>query len=215
MPRDCWWRLFLPGASCVLLSAACLLSFGNAWGAAALAVAAVGRVMPRASMRRAGYAVDDELVAVREGWWSRYWRFAEIDKLQALQLTRSPLDRRLRHRDAVAGHCRRMPWRPRCVSAFCRKPRPRVYQRLASAGAAAAALVSSASTSADSEAWGMRATTPAPGDIGSDDIQRGRYRHAVSTDARPTLIIPPRSPFPPDDDRACDTSAVRRCRWPQ
>ena len=31
---------------------------------------------------------------MREGWWSRHWRFAELDKLQALQLTRSPLDRR-------------------------------------------------------------------------------------------------------------------------
>ena len=33
-------------------------------------------------------------MAVREGWWSRHWRFAEIDKLQALQLRQSPLDRR-------------------------------------------------------------------------------------------------------------------------
>ncbi|RYZ70296.1 MAG: PH domain-containing protein, partial [Lysobacteraceae bacterium] len=45
--------------------------------------------------RRAAYAVDERLVAVRGGWWSRYWRFAEIDKLQALRLVRSPIDRRL------------------------------------------------------------------------------------------------------------------------
>lgn len=38
--------------------------------------------------------MDAELVAVRGGWWSRWWRLAEIDKLQALQLVRSPLDRR-------------------------------------------------------------------------------------------------------------------------
>ncbi|KRG69364.1 PH domain-containing protein [Pseudoxanthomonas dokdonensis] len=44
--------------------------------------------------RRAGYAVDTALVAVRGGWWARYWRFAEIDKLQALRLSHSPLDRR-------------------------------------------------------------------------------------------------------------------------
>src|SRR5690606_9080985 len=48
----------------------------------------------RAQARRAAYAVGAELLAVREGWWNRHWRFAEIDKLQALQLTRSPLDRR-------------------------------------------------------------------------------------------------------------------------
>jgi putative membrane protein len=43
---------------------------------------------------RAAYAVNDCVIAVREGWWNRHWRFAELDKLQALQLTRSPLDRR-------------------------------------------------------------------------------------------------------------------------
>ena len=31
---------------------------------------------------------------MREGWWSRHWRFAELDKLQALSLTRNPVDRR-------------------------------------------------------------------------------------------------------------------------
>ena len=34
------------------------------------------------------------MVVIRGGWWSRWWRFAEIDKLQALRLSRSPLDRR-------------------------------------------------------------------------------------------------------------------------
>jgi putative membrane protein len=48
----------------------------------------------RQQARRSGYALDDELVAVRGGWWSRHWRFAELDKLQALQLTQSPFDRR-------------------------------------------------------------------------------------------------------------------------
>ena len=38
--------------------------------------------------------MDERLVAVRSGWWSRWWRFAEIDKLQALRLERSPIDRR-------------------------------------------------------------------------------------------------------------------------
>jgi len=42
---------------------------------------------------RLGYALDERLVAVRGGWWSRWWRFAEVDKLQALGLHRSPLDR--------------------------------------------------------------------------------------------------------------------------
>ena len=37
--------------------------------------------------------VKPRLVAVRGGWWSRWWRFAEVDKLQAPRLQRSPLDR--------------------------------------------------------------------------------------------------------------------------
>lgn len=41
----------------------------------------------------AGWSEDGRLVALRRGWWSRQWRFAEVDKLQALQLGRSPLDR--------------------------------------------------------------------------------------------------------------------------
>jgi putative membrane protein len=44
--------------------------------------------------QRAGYSINDRLIAVRGGWWSRHWRFAEIDKLQALRVSQGPLDRR-------------------------------------------------------------------------------------------------------------------------
>ncbi len=40
-----------------------------------------------------GYSIDAQRVAVRGGWWNRWWRIAELDKLQALRLDRSPLDR--------------------------------------------------------------------------------------------------------------------------
>lgn len=42
----------------------------------------------------ARYAVGEALVAVQTGWLDRRWRVAEIGKLQALRLTRSPFDRR-------------------------------------------------------------------------------------------------------------------------
>lgn len=48
----------------------------------------------RRHAQHAGYAINARLVAVRGGWWSRHWRFAEIDKLQALRLSHGPLDRR-------------------------------------------------------------------------------------------------------------------------
>lgn len=95
LPVNAWWRLFLPGAVLmVALSVGALLNFGNAWGLLPLLWLPWGGYAARQNAQRTGYAVDDRLVAIRGGWWSRYWRFAEIDKLQALRLTRSPVDRR-------------------------------------------------------------------------------------------------------------------------
>jgi putative membrane protein len=76
-----------------LLAGAALAWRFGAWGALALLWLPWTVFVARQHARRAGYACDAALVALREGWWSRHWRFAEIDKLQALQLTQSPLDR--------------------------------------------------------------------------------------------------------------------------
>ena len=90
-----WRRLFLPMAIlCVLLAGGLLLRFGNAWALLPLLWLPWGAYASRQRARREGYVVDERLVAVRSGWWSRWWRFAEIDKLQALRLHRSPIDRR-------------------------------------------------------------------------------------------------------------------------
>lgn len=89
-----WWRLWLPGiVFATLLSAVLSWRFG-AWGLLGLLWLPWAAYAARQHAQRAGYAVNGELIAVREGWWSRHWRFAEIDKLQALRVTRSPLDRR-------------------------------------------------------------------------------------------------------------------------
>ncbi|MEO8366376.1 MAG: PH domain-containing protein [Pseudoxanthomonas sp.] len=94
LPANAWWRLFLPGAIVVVvLAGALLLNSDKAWGLLPLLWLPWGAYASRQNVQRSGYAVDDRLVAIRGGWWSRYWRFAEIDKLQALRLTRSPLDR--------------------------------------------------------------------------------------------------------------------------
>jgi len=42
----------------------------------------------------AGYALTDSVVAIRGGWPGRYWRLAEIGKVQALSLSQSLFDRR-------------------------------------------------------------------------------------------------------------------------
>lgn len=89
-----WRRMALPGVAFtgVLVAALCW-RFGAA-GLAGLLWLPWSLLAARRHAQRAGYALQHGLVAVREGWWSRHWRFAELDKLQALRLRRSPLDRR-------------------------------------------------------------------------------------------------------------------------
>ena len=94
LPPRSWWRLFLPVVPFVLLAAALATWQFGAWGALVLLWLPWAAFAARQQAERAAYAIGTELVGVREGWWSRHWRFAELDKLQALQLTRSPIDRR-------------------------------------------------------------------------------------------------------------------------
>jgi putative membrane protein len=88
-----WWRLWLPGVPVVLVVAAALGWRFGAWGLLALAWLAWSAFTSRQHARRLAWTVNTGLVAVRGGWWSRHWRFAELEKVQAIQLVRSPLDR--------------------------------------------------------------------------------------------------------------------------
>ncbi len=90
-----WWRLSLPGITFSLLLTAVLCWRFGYWGLVGLTWLPWALFVARQHARRAGYAIDPRLVGMCTGWWSRQWRFAEIDKLQALQLRQSPLDRRL------------------------------------------------------------------------------------------------------------------------
>lgn len=88
-----WWRLSLPGAVFALLLAAALCWRFGPWGLAGLLWLPWVVFVARRHAHHAGYAIDARLVGARSGWWSRRWRFAEIDKLQALEVRQSPLDR--------------------------------------------------------------------------------------------------------------------------
>jgi len=94
LARGSWWRLALPSVPVALLATATAAWWLQAWALLVLLWLPWATYVAHRHMRAAGYAINDELVAVREGWWSRHWRFAEIDKLQTLQLTRNPFDRR-------------------------------------------------------------------------------------------------------------------------
>lgn len=94
LPASSWWRLFLPALPLVTIATTALSWRFGAWGLLALAWLPWAAFKARRRALRAAYATSEELIAVREGWWTRHWRFAELDKLQALHLTRSPIDRR-------------------------------------------------------------------------------------------------------------------------
>lgn len=90
-----WRRQFLlpaclAGAAC----AALVWRFGTV-GYWALLLLPLLLLRARLWARHAAWALQDGLVAVREGWLDRHWRFAEVRKLQALEWMQSPFDRRL------------------------------------------------------------------------------------------------------------------------
>jgi putative membrane protein len=96
LPATAWWRLFLPTLVFIgVLVLVLVLNARAAWGLLPLLWLPWSIYASIQQARRAAYSVDERLVAVRSGWWSRHWRFAEIDKLQALRLVRSPMDRRM------------------------------------------------------------------------------------------------------------------------
>lgn len=94
LPDAVWWRLFLPDVAWALLATFALYWQIGPWCLLALLWLPWAAFKARRRARRIGYAFGEELIAVREGWWHRYWRFAELDKLQCVQITRSPIDRR-------------------------------------------------------------------------------------------------------------------------
>ena len=88
-----WWRMAVPGVLLVLLASVGLyLRFGP-WGLLSLALLPAQLWRARRLARACGWACNDRLVAWRSGWWSKRWNFAEIGKIQALRLARSPLDK--------------------------------------------------------------------------------------------------------------------------
>lgn len=89
-----WWRQFAPAATICVLGTIALCFFRGPW--ALLALAALPLLLLRARLwaKHSAYSVEHGLIAFRSGWLDRHWRFAEIDKLQAVEWLQSPFDRR-------------------------------------------------------------------------------------------------------------------------
>ena len=95
IPQRGWWRLSLSTLLTVPLLTAALYW---RWGLPALVLLAwlpVSLLIAHRQMARMGWHLDGQFVAVRGGWWKRWWRWAELDKVQGLRLQRSPLDKLL------------------------------------------------------------------------------------------------------------------------
>jgi putative membrane protein len=89
-----WWRLCLPTLLVIgVVTALACQRFGN-WGLLPLLWLPWSLFNAHRQVTRMAYSIDARRVAVRGGWWNRWWRIAELDKLQALRLDRSPLDHR-------------------------------------------------------------------------------------------------------------------------
>jgi len=95
MPLRGSWRLCLTSLWFTPLLAAGLTWRWGPMGLLVLAWLPLALWSARRQMARMGWYRDNHYIAVRGGWWNRWWRWAELDKLQVLQLQRSPLDRAL------------------------------------------------------------------------------------------------------------------------
>jgi len=88
-----WWRLCLPVIPVLaLISALACWQWGSKgmWVWVWLIWSAF---KAREQIRRMGWALDGRYLIIRNGWLRRRWRLIELEKLQVLQLQRSPLDR--------------------------------------------------------------------------------------------------------------------------
>ncbi len=80
MPQRGWWRLCLGTLLLVPLLAAAAYWRWGPWGLLVLAWLPVALLVAHRQMARMAWHLDEHYVAVRGGWWKRWWRWAELDR---------------------------------------------------------------------------------------------------------------------------------------
>jgi len=91
---NAWKRRFkVPALFLLPVTAICVFWFGY-YGLLPLLGIPWLYVQSKIWARHAGYAHANGLIAVREGWIGKHWRFAQTRKVQAVYLKQSPFDRR-------------------------------------------------------------------------------------------------------------------------
>lgn len=91
---NAWKREFKAPALWLLLPLAILVYWFHAWGLLLLLAHPWLWFQSKQWAKYAGYSYDSGLIAVREGWIKKHWRFAEVRKIQAVYIKQSPFDRK-------------------------------------------------------------------------------------------------------------------------
>jgi putative membrane protein len=91
---NAWKRKFKAPALLLLIPTTTLIYWLHAWGLLLLLAYPWLWFQSKQWAKHAGYSDDNGLIAVREGWIGKTWRFAEVRKVQAVYLKQSPFDRR-------------------------------------------------------------------------------------------------------------------------
>jgi putative membrane protein len=91
---NAWKREFKAPALLLLIPTAMLIYWLHAWGLLLLLAYPWLWFQSKQWAKHAGYSHANGLIAVREGWIGKTWRFAEVRKVQAAYLKQSPFDRR-------------------------------------------------------------------------------------------------------------------------
>lgn len=91
--RDAWKREFMLPALFFFVAGVAAAIFYDVALLAVLLIIPVLFLRAKVWSAHAAYAQTEDLIAVREGWLSREWRFAEISKLQGMSLREGILDR--------------------------------------------------------------------------------------------------------------------------
>lgn len=89
------WPLAMPGLTLGMLLAILACWHLGPIGLLALLYAAWSLFAAGRRAHWSGWHLGDAVISIREGWLARRWRLAELDKLQVVNLRRSPLQRSL------------------------------------------------------------------------------------------------------------------------
>ncbi|MFN7519659.1 MAG: PH domain-containing protein [Lysobacteraceae bacterium] len=89
-----WWRVFALPALLVVLATVPLVAWRGPPALCLLALLPALLLRARLWARYSAWSLEDGVVAFRQGWLDRHWRFVETAKVHAVSVHESPFDRR-------------------------------------------------------------------------------------------------------------------------